>query len=374
MSQPDRFMPASANGDDERERGTDPDGMLDAVRGLPGQIEAAWARVQGLELPDSHRAPAAVVVAGMGGSAIAADVAVSALAKALRIPIVVHRDSDLPGWVDQRTLVIASSFSGNTSETLSAWDNAGDRGCTRIALTAGGALQVRARNSGSPLVTLIPGGQPRAAFGQSFACVLGVFRAAGVIDDPSQAIAEATKAMLALIVADSIADESGGLTSEDPNLPCAVAKELEGRLPLIFAPPGLESVGRRWRGQFNENAKLGAILETLPEAHHNAVEGLPGLLRLGIRPIGLLLQASQRGSAGAHSIDATETLLSELAIPLLRVAAPELPGNELLHQLWLVQHADLTSVRLALATGLDPSPIPTIQRLKLWLESNPGNP
>lgn len=371
----------------------DPDDMFGAVRALPEQVAAAWSRVAALSLPPAYRTPPTVVVAGMGGSAIAADVAGGALGNSMRIQVVVHRDAALPAWVDDRTLVIASSFSGDTAETLAAWDDAAARGCRRIALTGGGRLMASASEAGAPIVRLQPGGQPRAAFGQSLAGILGILHAAAIIDDPGADIAAAVDGMRDLVDADAGADadpEPADVgagrpgppepSSTDPDppavsgiaLPSSVAHALSGRLPILFAAPGLEAIGRRWRGQLSENAKLCAILEVLPEAHHNAVEGLPGLLRHGLSPIGILLGGGpgprSDGARDDERIEATQALLGALGIPAVRLAPPPGLAGALAGPLWLVQHADLTSLHLARLEQVDPTPIPTIQQLKRLME------
>ena len=346
----------------------DKDNMAGAIHGLPDQLDAAWARVAALEVPSEYHKPAAIVVAGMGGSAIAADIAASAYEPVLDCPMVISRDAVLPGWVDHRTLLIASSFSGNTTETLAAWEDAGTRGAKRIAITSGGALRESAESDSVPIVTLQPGGQPRAALGQSLACVLGVLRASGSIEDPGTEIEATSASMRALIESDAVIDGTPAVDAADSAalMPKRLARELEGRLPVIFAPLSLAPVGRRWKGQFAENAKLPSILEILPEAHHNAVEGLPALagFGFGVGVCGLVLDGAE--TVDVRRIDATAALFKELGIPLHRIKTPQ-SGSRLADCLWLVQHADLTSLHLAHRRGVDPTPIPTILRLKDWL-------
>lgn len=357
-------------GDSREERAAflDPSDMASAVRGLPDQLETAWARMARLEFDLKPATPTAIIVAGMGGSAIAADLVASALLIDLGVPFLVNRGPDLPTWVGDECLVIASSFSGDTSETLAAWDSAAERGCDLIAITAGGALRERARQRGAPCVPMIAGGQPRAALGQSLALVLGVLRASGVIGDPSLEIAAAVAAMRGLVDEDGSVGHGNTADSRDPLTPTELADLLVGRLPVIFAAESLAPAGRRWRGQINENAKLPALLEILPEAHHNAVEGLPGFEWLGIEPFGVLLDAGVPGFE-QERIRATTTLLGDLGVGAVSLSPPSsVLSGRLARVMWHVQFADLTSVHLASLREVDPTPIPTIARLKTLLQ------
>ena len=357
-------------GDSREERMAlqDPSDMASAVHGLPDQLETAWASMAGIEFDLKRAMPAAIIVAGMGGSAIAADLVASALLHDLGVPFLVNRGPDLPTWIGDGCLVIASSFSGDTSETLAAWDSAAERGCDLIAITAGGALRERARQRSAPCVSMIAGGQPRAALGQSLALILGVLRASGIIGDPSLEIAAAVAAMRGLVDEDGSVENGNTADSRDRPTPAELADLLVGRLPVIFAAESLAPAGRRWRGQVNENAKLPALLEILPEAHHNAVEGLPGFEWLGIEPFGVLLDAGVPGFE-QERIWATATLLSDLGVEAVSLSPPSnVLSGRLARVMWHVQFADLTSVHLASLREADPTPIPTIARLKTLLQ------
>src|SRR5205807_9393606 len=126
-------------------------GMLDRIVGLPGQVRDAWALVQGLSLPSGHAAAANVVICGMGGSAIGGDLVRALADRECRVPLSVLRDYDLPTYVDGRSLVILSSFSGTTEETLSAGEQALKAGARVVGITTGGELAKRASAAGFPL-------------------------------------------------------------------------------------------------------------------------------------------------------------------------------------------------------------------------------
>lgn len=335
----------------------DPGDMLGAVAGLPDQLEGGWERYRDLELPSGLHRPRAVVLVGMGGSAIAGDLVAHLWSGALRAPMVVRRSYSLPNWVDGDTLVVASSFSGNTEETLAAFSTAASRGARLAVITSGGELASRATELGATLVKLPPGGQPRAALGASLAAVLAIVRSAGLVPNPEEAIRGAAEAMRGL-VAEAGPDTDGG----DPS---GLAAELEGRLPLIYVPDDLAPVGRRWKTQLNENAEVVAVWEPLPELCHNTVVGFgkPEQMRDSAHVVFLTGPGTEERLA--RRIDVTARMLEGAGLSHATVRAPKLLRQA--EALWLVQFGDLTSVYLAYRHGVDPTAVEAIDRLKAQL-------
>jgi len=161
----------------------DTQGMLDRMVGLPKQLGEAWELVQGLSLPREHSDAANVVICGMGGSAIGGDLVRSLAEQECRVPVAVIRGYDLPAYVDRRSLVLISSFSGSTEETLSACAQALSAGARVAAVTTGGELASRATNLDFPLVQFAFPGQPREALGYSTLLMLGVLSHLGYLAD-----------------------------------------------------------------------------------------------------------------------------------------------------------------------------------------------
>lgn len=336
----------------------DPQNMLGAVRDLPSQIAAGWDRARRLVLPPSHRQPTGVVIAGMGGSAIAGDLVGAIASRRLPVPLAVVRDYAPPAWVGQGTLFIGSSFSGDTEETLAAWEDAGERGARRVAITSGGALLERARAEGTPLVPLPGGGQPRAALGHSLTRILGVLRAADLVDDPGPALATATTFMRALVA-------SAGEGSDPEVSPSALADRLVGRVPVVWAAEDLAPVARRWCSQLNENAKAFAVDGSIPEVGHNAIEGFGSPEGVVDRLHVILLAGATAEPRMAHRLAAMSRVLDGRGIAQTTLRPPG--GGRLAEALWLVQFGDLVSVYLAYRCGVDPSAIPAIRELKARL-------
>src|SRR5438046_6368545 len=167
----------------ERIRAADPEDMLGRIKELPKQIQGAWQVTRAAQLPPAYGDVRNITVIGMGGSAIGGDLAAALLADELKVPMTVHRDYGLPGYVGRDSLVIASSYSGNTEETLSAFEEARKRGAKVLALTTGGKLAELARASGYPVVTFSYKARPRATLGYSLGLVLGALSRLGFVRD-----------------------------------------------------------------------------------------------------------------------------------------------------------------------------------------------
>ena len=172
----------------------DPGNMLAEIEHLPEQLKKAWSLGQDMPLQESRRIRN-VVLAGMGGSAIGADLLQAYALSHVPIPIIVWRNYALPAFVGKERLVILSSHSGNTEETLSAFDHALETGAKLIAVTTGGELAVRAKDAGVPLWQFEHVGQPRAAVGYSFGLLLAAISHMGWLPDPVEEVADAVASM-----------------------------------------------------------------------------------------------------------------------------------------------------------------------------------
>ncbi|HID87308.1 MAG TPA: SIS domain-containing protein, partial [Anaerolineae bacterium] len=225
----------------------DPDGMLARIAELPQQCRDAWANVQALDLPEDYAQVDGVVIAGMGGSAIGGDLVRCLAEPECPVPILVSRDYTLPAFVGPKTLVIASSYSGNTEETLSAFAQARERGAKLLAITTGGKLARQAREWGVPLLTFSYQAQPRAALGHSFTLLLGVVGRLGLVSDPSADLEEA------IVVMEALQGEINETVPTAQNPAKQLARKLYGHLPFVYGAGALSEVAHRWKTQFNEN-------------------------------------------------------------------------------------------------------------------------
>jgi glucose/mannose-6-phosphate isomerase len=203
----------------------------------------------------------------MGGSAIGGEFAGALLADDLKVPLVVHRDYGLPGYVGRDSLVIASSFSGNTEETLSGFDEAKKRGAKILAITTGGRLADEAKTLRLPLVTFGYHAQPRAALGYSLTLVLGTLGKLGFARDMG---AEIEQALVDVNKLEERVHEAAK-TNEAKKM----ALDLVGRIPVVYGAGVMGVMARRVKDQWNENAKNWAHYDVMSELNHNAVVGFP---------------------------------------------------------------------------------------------------
>ena len=340
----------------EAVRRIDARGMLRLVDELPQQVAAAWQQVGRLSLPNDYRRLEQVVVAGMGGSAISGDLVAGAVSDSCTVPIAVLRDYVLPAWVNERTLVVASSNSGNTEETLAAAQAAHARGVPLLILAGGGTLAEYGAAWRAPVVRFDYAAPPRAALGYPFTLLLGILFRLGFIPDPSSGLEDAIQAM------GEVAAEARVDVPIAENSAKQLALRLHDRLPVIYGASFLAAVARRWKGQFNENADTLAAYEELPEATHNAIVGTKVATGLLSRSTVLILASPLCHPRTQIRIELTAELLERRRI---RVETIEGRGQTRLgHLLSLVHFGDYVSVYLALLNEIDPWVVTPIEFLK----------
>ncbi|HHH40391.1 MAG TPA: bifunctional phosphoglucose/phosphomannose isomerase [Chloroflexi bacterium] len=338
----------------------DPQGMTQHVVNFPQQVEDAWALAQGLDLPAAYRQVRQIVIAGMGGSAIGGDLLRALVADACPLPIHVHRGYGLPAFAQgEETLVIVSSYSGNTEETLSAFEAALSRGTRLVALTTGGRLRERCRQEGVPLFTFDYAAQPRAALGYSFIPLVAVLSQLGFIEDPGEAVAEAVGVMRAW------QEEIGPEVPLARNPAKRLAGQLMERVPVVYGAELLAPVARRWKGQFNENAKGWAFYEELPELNHNAVVGYERSEVVQPWVVVLLLRSAYDSPRVQRRWEVTRELLLRYGVNHDVVWARG--ESRLAQMLSIIHFGDFVSLYLALASGVDPTPVEPIVHLKAEL-------
>ncbi len=334
----------------------DPHGMLAKIEELPDQLERAWRLGMNLPLP-AWQGIRQVVLCGMGGSAIGADLVAHYAHPQARAALLVWRDYDIPPWArGPETLVVASSHSGNTEETLTAFQAARSSGAQTVAITTGGRLAERARAAGAVLWTFDHPGPPRAAVGLSFGLTLALLSRCGIVPDASREVAGAAAAM-------RVQQRSFGAAVPAVNNP---AKRMGGqfmdRWPILFGAGVTAPVARRWRTQINELAKAGGGFEEVPEANHNVVSGVDQPAGVAQRMMVVCLRAPLDDARLLRQLDATRHVFM---VEGFNTDAVDGVGDSRLAQQWTCLHyGDYAAFYLAMAYGVDPTPIPAIESLK----------
>ncbi|MEE9554841.1 MAG: bifunctional phosphoglucose/phosphomannose isomerase [candidate division Zixibacteria bacterium] len=297
-----------------------------------------------------------LVIAGMGGSAIGGEVARSYLSEDITIPFLVQRHYNLPGFVNKKSLVICSSYSGNTEETLSAYHDAHSRGANLLVITSGGELAERAETDHVPLVT-IPGGipAPRAAFGYSLAPLLTIIFRLGLCPSPFKEIEEAAAVMKSRL--------PGYAADNDDNPALSLARELYSTIPIIYAGQDrLDAVATRFKGQICENAKCLAFANVFPEFNHNELVGWGELYCLEDKITALIINDDDdhpRIKARAKIVGDYLKSIGKRVITIPNERISGLSGIML-----MIQLADFVSYYLALLNDVDPTPVVAIDFLK----------
>lgn len=336
--------------------GGDPGGMGDLVSNLPEQCESAFQIGSGAPLV-SGREFEHVVVLGIGGSAIGGDLLRGYTEAEIRVPFTVNRSYDIPAYVGPRTLVIASSYSGNTEETLSAYQQAKERGAQMMAISTGGELESRATRDGVPF-TRIPGGiSPRAALGYSFIPLMAMLARLGLIADKQGEFRE----MLAVLGAERA--ELGREIPASANPAKRLAERLHGKYPLFYgAYPWSSVVAYRWKGQMNENGKNLAFANAFPELNHNETVGWehPETLTREVEVVLL------RDRGDLPKVQRRFEVTSEIMRPHTSgITEVWSRGETVLARMFsLIYFGDFVSYYLALLNGADPTPVKVIDYLK----------
>jgi glucose/mannose-6-phosphate isomerase len=336
--------------------------MHDHILSFPEQVRRGRERVQEISLPCASGAIDHVVLVGMGGSAIAGDLLAALVEPESAVPVSVVRSYGLPRYVDERTLVIVSSYSGNTEETLAGFDAAVARDSYLYCITSNGRVRDRALREDIPFHVLPEGMPPRAALGFSLAAVVQVAEALDLIDVPEEAWQEVTEVLAGM------ARELDCRTGN--NRAIELAKALAERLPIIYSGAGLLApVNLRWRCQFEENAERLAFGNLYPEWNHNEIMGWARpqdqwlLDRLGV----ITLRDRDDHPQVQQRMNIIRDLLEDKAGFWTEVTTRG--DHRLTRMLSLIHLGDWTSLYLSVLTGANPMSISLIRELKTRLVS-----
>lgn len=342
--------------DIDRMKRMDPQGMLGHIQALPDQLERGWEQASGLPL-HSSQGIRQVIFTGMGGSAIAGDLVAAYAAPLSQVPLFVWRNYGLPAYArGPETLVVATSHSGETEETLSSFEAGLQRGTRLLAVATGGELRRRAEEAEVPLWAFEHDGQPRAAVGITFSLLLAAMYRLGILPDPAADLAGTVEVLR---------DKGRGLQANIPvveNPAKRMAGQLMGRWPMILGSDFMEPVARRWRTQIAELAKALAQYEGLPEADHNMVAGVEQPEPLFSATMVVFLRSPLVDPRNLTRLEETRKLLM---LEGFNTDIIEAQGDSrLAHQWSALQFGDYTAYYLAMAYGVDPTPVQAITELK----------
>ena len=341
---------------------TDPSDMLGLVENLPQQCEKAVENIKNFNAgPDYLKGkPSNIIITGLGGSAIGGDFIRTCFLNEIKIPIVVNRYYHLPKFVREKSLVIAVSYSGNTEETLSAYNEARERKAKIVCLTSGGKLEENCKSDNIPFLSIPSGFPPRASLGYQTLGLVGIFVKLGLVKDKSAEIKESIETLR------SLRDEMKRDVPTEKNPAKKLATKLQGKIPVIYASQDLtDVVALRWKDQFNENSKAFAFNNVFPELNHNEIVGWefpPALLK---NFVVIMIRDKKENPQVKKRFEITGKLLKGLASEVVEVWTK---GKSTMARLYSsILAGDFISVYLALLNGVDPTPVRRIEELKKQL-------
>jgi glucose/mannose-6-phosphate isomerase len=334
----------------------DPENMRQHLQGLPQQCRDAWNKAKKFELPKDYSAVDKVVVTGMGGSAIGGDL-VRSLFRSQKKPIIfVNREYDLPAFVDDKTLVITSSYSGNTEETLSAFSQSLEKKCKRLAITTGGKIKPMAEKAGVPVFTIDYVGQPRAALGYGFMSLIAFLQTLGLVKDQTAAV----ETMIQDLEKQLTELKETGATGS--NRAKQLAARLYGKIAVIYGAGILSEVAHRWKTQINENSKASAFYEIFSELNHNAVVGYQFPQELASKIYVVMLRCPSLHHRILLRYKITGDMMAQNGIGNETVDSRE--KSELSQMMSMIYLGDWVSFYLAMLNETDPTPVKIIEYLK----------
>ncbi len=335
-------------------RQLDPSDMLGHLSKLPGECRKAWLHGLQFQMPESYRDVDKVVVSGMGGSAMGAELA-RVLLEPVGVPLWVSRDYQPPPFLDSGTLFIASSYSGMTEETLSSFETAASSPAKKLVMTTGGKLADLAKSSSIPTFIFDYASPPRAALAHSFLSLLAILNKLKLLDLATD-VDEMVK------VLENVQKRIGENSPVSSNPAKELATRMTGKLAVIYGAGVLAPVAHRWKGQINENAKSWAIDETFPELNHNAVVGYEFPVEQAKNTFVVMLRSPSLHPRTLMRYRTTSDLLSRSGIGHQTVDAE---GKSPLSQMMsLVLLGDYVSYYMAMLNGVDPTPVKAIDYLK----------
>ncbi len=343
----------------------DSEDMLGFIDRLPDQLQQAWQDASAFPLDPPAQPIRHILIAGMGGSGIGGALLAALCERQAAVPVTVWRNYGLPAWAQGReTLVIVASHSGNTEESLSAFEEARRRGVTLVAVTSGGELAAQARSASLPLWQFTFRAQPRAAVGFLFLLPLACVARMGLLPDPSADLAVALAAMR---------DQQAHLKADIPavhNPAKRMAGQWMGRWVAVYGADHLAPVARRWKTQMAEVSKAWAQFEELPELDHNSIAGTLQPEDLTGRYMLIFLRSSLAHARNELRARHTRELFMVQGYNTdeHQAAGPTVMA----HMLTTLHFGDYAAYFLAMAYGVDPTPVAPIAELKTRLAQREG--
>ncbi len=310
----------------------------------------------------SYSKPSNIIIVGMGGSAIGGDLLKDWAKNKTTVPIEVNRDYHLPAYANEKTLVLITSYSGETEESLSAFLDALKRKCMIFCVSSGGPLLENAQRLNVPFVR-VPGGMPpRAALPYMLVPLLMCLEKLKLVEGASVELREA------VAVLGQVAQDNSPEKLSEENLAKTFASGIVGFVPVVYGFGIYSSVARRFKQQFNENSKMAAKWECFPELDHNEIVGWEKAEDIADGFAAIFIRDKEEPLEIHSRIETTKQLMHPSGIDMYEIYAQG--KTALAKMISLVCIGDYMSVYLGILRGVDPTPVETINKLKDTLQKN----
>ena len=333
----------------------DKSNMKLAIAQFPDQISKSFDIMKSWSPQKIYKDINNILIIGMGGSAIGGDVARVIAQNDCSLPIFVNRSYNIPDWVGSNTLVIASSYSGNTEETLSAFNQCKQKQASIIVITTGGEIENYANQYQLDRILVPAGYQPRAALGFSFTLILYLLNKLGFIpDDIIDKIYNIIKPLISMSVK----------MQENDNEALKIAEKIYTTCPIIYGSEDLTWVAAlRFRGQLAENSKMLAFHHNFPEQNHNEIEGWTCNQSI-MNNMSIIWMHDTSDHSGVKSRMNISSKLLDLKAGL-QINIKQDGINKIHRLIKLIHFTDWISYYAALLNNVDPTPVNRIKELKL---------
>lgn len=322
----------------------DKENMYALLESLPDHIKEGWALAGDIKFKDINK----IILTGMGGSALSGEILRTYLSDELKITLEVNKDYTLPKYTDEKTLVIVSSYSGNTEEPVEAFREANRKGCKIIMISSGGKVKELAKQMHKEFIELPRGLPPRMSYVLIFFALLKIFQNSGLIENK----VEEVKKALTTLKKDIYKKKAEEL-----------AEKIYGKIPIIYASKRLYAVAYKWKINFNENSKIHSFCNYFPELNHNE---MVGYTKINGNYFIIIIRDDYDDAKIKKRMDITKKIIQEKKCHALDI---DLAGLSFLAKIFATIYlGDWTSYFLAIKNNEDPTPVDLVEDFKKKLK------
>ncbi|MFX1450215.1 MAG: bifunctional phosphoglucose/phosphomannose isomerase [Promethearchaeota archaeon] len=351
---------------EKRIKEIDKDDMYKFLMNMPKNCDEMLTMVKKIQFSHELKEFRFILICGMGGSAIGGNLAHDLLIDKIPIPIIIHRGYEIPAFVNNKTLMIVISYSGNTEETLSIFAEGIQRHCTIFGISSNGKLIEYCKKFGIEYVKVPANIQPRAAIPYLFIAILIILQKMKIISDISQDLEEAISQLTIL------KEEMSIKSLKTNNIAKKIAIGIQDTIPMIYASSGYASLARRMKCQINENSKNIAHWDEFPELNHNEIVGWELSSIITKNSCVILLRSHDENEVIKNRIEITkQIILKDKVKDIFEIWSR---GTSRLAKIFsLLFIGDCVSYYLAILNNVDPSQVRSISELKRRIKEKMNN-